>query len=211
MIYIIQNVKRRTRGHIGNRDMGHSQAEKAQSRERILKEAAAQIREAGLESVSVGKLMKKANLTHGGFYGHFDSRSDLLAAALERALAEGAKTARAGADAARPRTFAAMARSYLSRAHRDARGSGCAIAALVSDVGRADEAPRAAMANSIERYIEAVARALGTEDEGEAMFAVSAMVGALALSRVMTDPARSDALLRATRDRLTALLGDDAG
>ncbi len=184
--------------------MGHSQAEKAQSRERILKEAAAQIREAGLESLSLGKLMKKANLTHGGFYGHFDSRSDLLAAALERALVEGEKAARAGADAHRPRTLAAMARSYLSRPHRDARGSGCAIAALVCDAGRADEAQRASMAAAIERYIEAVTQALGTGDESEAMFAVSAMVGALALSRAMTDPARSDALLRATRERLSA-------
>ena len=60
------------------------------------------------------------------------------------------------------------------------------------------------MAAAIERYIEAVTQALGTGDESEAMFAVSAMVGALALSRAMTDPARSDALLRATRERLSA-------
>ena len=48
--------------------MGHSQADKAKSRERILDEAARQLRETGLEALSVGKLMQKVNLTHGGFY-----------------------------------------------------------------------------------------------------------------------------------------------
>src|SRR5262245_27673167 len=68
--------------------MGHSQAEKAASRERILEVAARQIREGCLESLSIAELMRAANLTHGGFYGHFPSRSALIAAALERALAE---------------------------------------------------------------------------------------------------------------------------
>ena len=69
--------------------MGHSRADKAESRERILAIAARQIREGGLDSVSIGEVMKAANLTHGGFYGHFPSRTALIAAALERALVEG--------------------------------------------------------------------------------------------------------------------------
>ena len=75
--------------------MGHSQADKAQSRERILRKAADAVRDTGLESVSVSKLMRSVDLTHGGFYNHFTSRSDLLAQALERALVEGAKSATA--------------------------------------------------------------------------------------------------------------------
>ena len=51
--------------------MGHSQASKAGSRERILQQAAQQIRAEGLESLSVNKLMRSVDLTHGGFYGHF--------------------------------------------------------------------------------------------------------------------------------------------
>jgi len=62
--------------------MGHSQADKARSRERILSQAAEQIRDGGLQSLSVAKLMRSANLTHGGFYGHIASRSELLAHAL---------------------------------------------------------------------------------------------------------------------------------
>lgn len=186
--------------------MGHSQAEKARNRERILAEASQQIRRDGLESVSVGSLMKNVGLTHGGFYGHFENRSALLAEALQRALLEGEANARASGSAGR---FADVLRGYLSPAHRDARDSGCAVAALVSDVARADEKPRAIMSRQVESFIAAVARTLDG-DEDRAIVAVSAMVGALTLSRVIADPARSDAMLKLVRDHLNALDPGDA-
>jgi TetR/AcrR family transcriptional repressor of nem operon len=187
--------------------MGHSRTEKAQNRERILAEASRQVRRDGLESVSVGTLMKSVGLTHGGFYGHFESRSALLAEALERALREGEAKAKAGAQSGgRPRGFSAVVRSYLSRAHRDARDSGCAMAALACDVGRADAPSRAVMSQHIEAFVASTAAALGG-DRDRAMVAVSAMVGALALSRVVDDPARSDAFLKAARDHLGAFEG----
>ena len=178
--------------------MGHSQAEKAQNRERILAEASLQVRRDGLESVSVGTLMNSVGLTHGGFYGHFESRSALLAEALERALLDGEANAKAQGGAP---TLSGIVRSYLSRAHRDARESGCAMAALVSDVARADTASREVMTDHIEAFIASVSETLGGDQE-RAIVAVSAMVGALTLSRVIADPARSDALLKAVRDHL---------
>jgi TetR/AcrR family transcriptional repressor of nem operon len=182
--------------------MGHSQAEKALNRERILAEAARQVRRDGLESVSVGPLMKSVGLTHGGFYGHFENRSALLAEALERALVEGRAKVRAAAPEG-PRGFAAIVRGYLSRTHRDARDSGCAMAALVSDVARADEASREVMSEHVDAFVDAVAEALDGDEE-RALLAVSAMIGALTLSRVAADPKRSDAFLKVVRDRLIA-------
>lgn len=183
--------------------MGRSQAEKAHSHERILARAAAQIREAGLESLSVGGLMRSVELTHGGFYGHFDSRSDLLVHALARALEDG--EAAAAGDPAKPPSYAAIVRRYLSRAHRDSREQGCAIAALAADVARADGPARAVMEEHVDRLISNIGRAMGTDDEDQAMFALSAMLGGLLLSRVMVDQKRSDALLRVVRDQLIAL------
>ena len=191
--------------------MGHSQAEKARNRERILAEAARQVRDGGLESVAVGKLMQSVGLTHGGFYGHFTSRSDLMAQALERALAEGEAGARAvAAEPGQPRGFAGFVRSYLSRAHRDQRTSGCAIAALASDVARADAPSRAVMEAHIERFIENVRASLGRPDDAEAIATVSAMIGALAISRTLTDPKRSDAVLRAVKSYLIAMSEEGA-
>jgi TetR/AcrR family transcriptional repressor of nem operon len=186
--------------------MGHSQADKAHSREKILRQAADQVRDNGLESISVGKLMRSVELTHGGFYNHFESRSELLAQALERALVEGAKTATTGVkpgDA--PRSYETRVRGYVSRAHRDARTSGCAIAALASDVARADVASRAVMSTHIDEFVGQLAQSMHSRDEGDAMLAMSAMVGAVLLARVQTDPKKSDALLKSVRDRLLAL------
>jgi TetR/AcrR family transcriptional repressor of nem operon len=187
--------------------MGHSQTDKAQSRERILAEAATQLRDGGLESVSVGKLMRSVNLTHGGFYGHFESRSDLVAHALERALSDGAARAKAAVDSDRPVNFDTLLRNYLSRQHRDSRKEGCAIAALAADVARADELSRAVMEAHVERFIAKVGAALDSDDD-EAMLAVSAMIGGLLLSRVLTDTKRSDALLRAVKNGLSSLKDD---
>lgn len=200
MMNVIQKVNTR------KTTMGHSQADKAQSRERILRKAADAVRDTGLESVSVGKLMRSVDLTHGGFYNHFASRSDLLAQALERALLEGARSATASLNASDgPRSYEARVRSYVSRAHRDARTSGCAIAALASDVARADTASREVMSAHIDDFVGQLAQSLHSQDEGEAMLAVSAMVGAVLLARVQTDPKKSDALLKSVRDRLLAL------
>ena len=186
--------------------MGHSQADKAQSRERILRKAADAVRDTGLESVSVSKLMRSVDLTHGGFYNHFGSRSDLLAQALERALVEGGNTATAGMKAGdAPRSYETRVKGYVSRAHRDARISGCAIAALASDVARADVSSRTVMSAHVDDFVGQLAHSLNSQDEGDAMLAVSAMVGAVLLARVQTDQKKSEALLKSVRDRLLAL------
>lgn len=186
--------------------MGHSQSDKLRSRERILSEAAEQVRDGGLESVSVGKLMRRANLTHGGFYGHFASRSDLLAHALERALDDGAaafEAKKGSAPSAHP-DYAVTVKSYLSRKHRDSRTTGCAIAALAGDVARAEKPAREAMSAHIEQFVARMDKALGGDRE-KALFAVSALIGALVVSRVMADEKQSDAVLAAAKRELLAL------
>jgi TetR/AcrR family transcriptional regulator, transcriptional repressor for nem operon len=186
--------------------MGHSQTNKAQSRERILRKAADTVRENGLESVSVGKLMRSVDLTHGGFYNHFTSRSDLLTQALERALVEGSKMAASrSASVDAPRSYETRVKGYVSRAHREARTEGCAIAALASDVARTDAASRAVMSTHIDDFIGSLTQSLHSHNEGDAMLAVSAMVGAVLLARVQTNPKKSDALLKSVRDRLLTL------
>jgi len=65
---------------------------KEETHERILDVAARAIRRRGYAGVGVADVMKEAGLTHGGFYAHFDSRDDLLVAALERAGRESAAT-----------------------------------------------------------------------------------------------------------------------
>lgn len=185
--------------------MGHSQAEKARSRDRILAQAAAQIREDGLESVSVSKLMQAAGLTHGGFYGHFASRAQLLNEALDQALSDGTASFRASSSTETP-SYDAIVRSYLSRRHRDSRAEGCAIAALAGDVTRAQEDAREAMTEHVCAFAAQLRPHVGGNDDGRALFAVSAMIGTLMLSRVLTETSMSNTLLSAAKRELLALV-----
>jgi len=188
--------------------VGHSRAEKAESRERILEVTAQQIRQAGLDSVSIAEIMKAANLTHGGFYGHFSSRAALIEAALERALDRG-EAKFVAATAARPgRTVKAIVNSYLSPAHRDDLREGCAIAALSGDVGRAqDDEIRTQMAEQLERTFADMAKAMGggAKADAAAVTAWCAMVGAINLSRVFRGTPRSDQILRTVRQAILDL------
>jgi TetR/AcrR family transcriptional repressor of nem operon len=158
--------------------------------------------------------MQTVGLTHGGFYNHFASRAELLGEALERALSEGHDKARAHSrgrsDASVDRTraaepLAAYVRGYLSRAHRDGPGSGCAIAALLSDVGRADPGLRGSVEERIEGFVEHMVELLGEDGDQRAIVAVAAMVGALGMARIMTDRERSDAVLKAVREFVVGL------
>ena len=109
--------------------MGHSRDDKARSHERIVQIAAARLRESGTAGPGVAELMKAAGLTHGGFYRHFDSRDDLVAEAVERALRDNdgfMTTLRAGAADAHA-ALGLFVDWYTSGEHRDTPGAGCAV------------------------------------------------------------------------------------
>ncbi|HEX7759659.1 MAG TPA: TetR/AcrR family transcriptional regulator [Caulobacteraceae bacterium] len=164
--------------------------------------AARQIRQGGLDCVNIGDLMKLAELTHGGFYGHFPSRGALIAAALDRALDQGAAVYAAAEPPKPGGAVKAIVNPYLNAAHRDDPGDGCAIGALSGEVGRAaDPAVRARMAQGLEDSFETMAKALGDGPDAAdtAVVAWCAMVGAINLARVFRGTPRSDQILQLVR------------
>ena len=54
---------------------------KRMTRQRIVQAAASAFRKQGIADVGIAELMKQAGLTHGGFYGYFRSKDDLIACA----------------------------------------------------------------------------------------------------------------------------------
>ena len=107
--------------------MGHSQTQKTKNHERIVRIAAKRLREKGLEGVGIADLMNEVGLTVGGFYKHFDSRDDLVTEALRSAFGTWRRQADAAASGGPPMTYAKLVDDYLSEAHRDHPGTGCAI------------------------------------------------------------------------------------
>jgi TetR/AcrR family transcriptional regulator, transcriptional repressor for nem operon len=189
--------------------MGHSRQDKAASHDRIVRIAAGRVREAGADGLGVAELMQEAGLTHGGFYRHFGSRDDLVAEALDEALAQSRATVVAAREAGVG--YAEIVAEYLSPAHRDAPAAGCAVAALASEAGRLQDRPREAFTRHIEASAETFLALLRTKNpaatRADALLAVSALAGAVALARAVSDPALSDEILQGVRERLVALAG----
>jgi TetR/AcrR family transcriptional regulator, transcriptional repressor for nem operon len=183
-----------------------SRQEKAKTHERIVDVASERIREQGLDGPGVAEIMEAAGLTHGGFYKHFGSRDDLIAEATENALADSDRHVHELTDHAQD-PLAAFVDWYLSAEHRDDPGSGCAVAALGDDVRRGDERLRSAYRQQLQRYLEHVERFLGGGEEARqrAILAVSALAGAIVLSRAVDDQALSDEILSAVSKGISEL------
>ncbi len=194
-IYMMIIIKKQETG------MRVSKAQAAANRERIVEEAARLFRERGFDGIGVAALMKQAGLTHGGFYGHFDSKEQLMAEACDHAI----NTAGQGwRDARAPDGTLAMdtvAGRYLSRAHRDHPGAGCVVAALANDAPRQSAPVRAAMTGSVRRLVALVESALpggrAARKRRQALAATAAMVGGLILARAVDDDALSNEFLQA--------------
>ncbi len=151
--------------------------------------------------------MQEAGLTHGGFYRHFGSRDELVAEALDEALAQSRATVAAAREAGAG--YAEIVADYLSPAHRDAPAAGCAVAALASEAGRLQDRPREAFTRHVEASTETFLALLRAKNpaatRADALLAVSALAGAVALARAVSDPALSDEILQGVRERLVAL------
>src|ERR1700723_3633376 len=123
-----------------------SREKAAEHRERIIHAAGALFRAKGFGGIGVADIMKAADLTHGGFYGHFASKNDLVAQASERTMARAAANWEKVAAGAPDEPFAALLTHYLSPRHRDDPGHGCAFAALGADAARSGKVVRKAFA-----------------------------------------------------------------
>src|SRR5262249_7646404 len=95
----------------------------------------------------------------------------------------------------------------LRAEHRATPRDGCPLAALGSEMARADTQTRAAATAGFLKLVDALAGgfAEGTPDEARrrAMVAALTLIGALTVSRVVTDQALSDALLPNPEDTIT--------
>jgi TetR/AcrR family transcriptional repressor of nem operon len=61
---------------------------KAEIHKKIVQDASRRVRAEGLDGAGVASVMRDTGLTHGGFYKHFSSKDDLLAASVTEAFRE---------------------------------------------------------------------------------------------------------------------------
>jgi len=184
--------------------MRKSRQETSETRQRIVEAASAEFRKSGIDGTGLSGLMASAGLTHGGFYRHFESKDQVVAeacgVAVDHLVAELTEVAADGG-------FAAAVGLYLSTHHRDSLEQSCPYAALGSELARGSEPIKAVATQGLERVIELLA---GQSESGEnesprarALAAMCTMMGALTLSRMVSNPGFSTEILQTALDHLT--------
>ena len=176
-------------------------------REKILKSAAKRFRERGFDGIGVADLMKEVGLTHGGFYGHFESKEELIALASRRALSDTAEQWEKILAAAPDNSLEALAKYYLSARHRERPGTGCLLAALGSDLSRQPPGVKAAVASGFERCLGLLESTVPGRTQNarrkKAIAALASMVGGMVLARSVADPAQSQEILESVAESLS--------
>ncbi len=191
-----------------------SRAVMAQHHAEIVRSAADLLRVRGIDGMSVADLMESVGLTHGGFYRHFASKEELVAAAASatfKAIFEllDARTGGGGTRAALEFYIA----EYLSDRHLSQPSLGCPVAAYGAEAPRKGDVISGAFAQGIEQQVSWVARCLAGQPRSRrarAVELVSLLVGTIVAARASGNSDLAREILATGRRRVKALIAEAA-
>jgi AcrR family transcriptional regulator len=180
--------------------MRYSQDHKAQTHQRIIKEASARFRKDGIGATGLQPLMKALGLTHGGFYSHFKSKDELVEKALQEA---GNQVDGLCAEIfSQDNPLDVFIETYLSEWHQTSPHEGCPLLTISSELGlRGQPSPTSDVV--LNARLEQIENSLEGENSADcAIVIMSTLVGALLLSRSVADAEFAQRILDVTRDHL---------
>ncbi len=192
--------------------MGYDGADqKFAVRELVTRAAAHRFRGDGLAAVGVRQVMAEAGLTHGGFYRHFGSRDELVAAAVEEAARVTLGHLQGAIEAVKDdMRLDALVGVYLATHHCNAMANGCAAAALAPEIARLGQVARRRFLAQNEAILILIAACLPPGGKAEqrhfratSLFAL--MMGALQLARILCDDDAAAKTLGAARQSVLTL------
>lgn len=188
----------------------YEKGHKDETRRHILDVASTQFRESGIAAVGLAGIMSEAGLTNGAFYTHFASKEELVREVLSEALNR--REERHKAKLENGVALETTIRDYLSTRHRDHAGAGCPTAALVAEIARHPKATREAftgkMSDLIALMAEQIRQGSAEERRRKAIAVYAIMVGALQLSRAVSDRRLSDEILENAVEAAVALANE---
>jgi TetR/AcrR family transcriptional repressor of nem operon len=166
----------------------------------------------GTQGLSVVELMKRAGLTHGGFYAHFASRDDLVTHAIDRMFQDSAKMLlRHLGEKPDGAGLSRLIDHYLSEKALRMTESGCPLPGLTGEAGRMPPAARDRFEAGIVAFREGIREALDAMGQADAEnlagSLLAEMVGAITLARSMSDQATALSFLAGSRSRLKERAG----
>lgn len=181
----------------------------AENHEAVILAGSRLFRESGFDGVSVIEVMKAAGLTHGAFYGHFQSKEALAAEACRFAFEERLSLWQPNF------TLAGFVNEYLSPKHRDSPSHGCPLAAFASSISRQPALVMREYAKGLESHIgylsakfEDLGHAKGRARKNATVL-LSTLVGAINVARSIlpVDRRLSDAIISDTKRSISTQYG----
>jgi TetR/AcrR family transcriptional repressor of nem operon len=182
----------------------YSPEHKAENHEKILSIAARSFREHGGDSSGIGKLMKNAGLTKGGFYRHFESKDDLFVQGVARAFEQmGKGMLEVAQSAPEGQALRRIIEYYLSERHANSPGMGCVFSALGPELARKPLPVRKRIEASLETYRERLLPFVPGNTREEKMLKFQllfpSMAGVLTSVRVASSPQKRARILTEAR------------
>lgn len=169
---------------------------------------AMRLREIGIERFETEDMADGLGLNGESILGPSGSRDALIIEALGAVMNRLERRIHEERENGNRFSFVDATTEYLSDDHRNHPGQGCAVSALVTDVARSSTAIRAFFTRQIERNLQLVAETLGDESSRDArsvaLLAYSAWIGAMSLSRAVSDEPLSREILTTVRALLIA-------
>jgi TetR/AcrR family transcriptional regulator, transcriptional repressor for nem operon len=187
--------------------MRYEPEHKMRTRDRIVRNAARKLRAEGMSGPGVASVMKASGLTVGGFYKHFRSKDELLAEAIAEGFSEsGEKIYSSLQKVPREDRWKELVRVYLSPEHCDHADVGCPVAALAPEMARAKLSIRKRISDLMkgraQRWVEFMPGRTTGDRERNFLLIFTAMVGAVSVARILTDPGDRQKVLTDMRDHL---------
>lgn len=187
--------------------MRYSHDHKAQTHQRIIKEASIRFRRDGIGATGLQPLMKALNLTHGGFYAHFKSKDELVEKALQSSAAE--LDAHCDMLFSQERPLEAFIDSYLSEWHLTSPDQGCPLPTMSAELGLRGQHSTTTDA-VLGARLKQIETALGDgRGDEQSLMMMSTLVGALVLARSVEDPALATRIMEVVRDSLKVQVSVD--
>ena len=184
-----------------------------ETRARIVRSAQRLFNRHGFEGVSIDDIMNSAELTRGGFYRHFSSKSDLYAEAMDCFFTNpacGNRWEGVEVDPSRGELGAQIVRAYLSRQHFQDIEDSCPMVALPGDVARSGGAAKKAYETALSAMIDHLQKdsgETGRPDRRTALAIAALCIGGMVVARASEDLALADEVRDAAKQTALALGG----
>ncbi|MGA9798037.1 MAG: TetR/AcrR family transcriptional regulator [Terriglobales bacterium] len=180
--------------------MPYPPGHRAETKKNIIDSARRLFNRYGFENVSISHIMAGAELTHGGFYTYFKSKSDLYAEVLNcfftdpewKNCWEGVHVDLSSTDVG-----AQVVAAYLSRQHFEDVENSCPMVALPTDVARSGVVARRAFETVFRAMVSVLERSLPDKKRqcrATAQVIAALSIGGMVVARTLVDRAHADEL-----------------